>query len=334
MNITNTPGLAGDYYTSPCITPVFGELIARQIIQMWEIMKCNPFSIIEYGGADGKLCNDILNYIQINSPVFYKNLNYHLIDVRIKRPDCWRHKNVERLTTGQHLQGLSGCVLSNELIDNFPVHQVIQKEKLMEVFVDIDGESFTELLYPADPSLENYFSMFDISLPDDYRTEINLDALQWISEISSVLESGYILTLYYGFDFHELYSLNRREGTLVCYHNNTKNFDPYLFPGEQDITTHVNFSALVQGGNVNGLDFTGYTNQCFFLQSLGLTSLLFKRNNTRSTCDQKIPNSFFSEFSRTIKVLIQQKNLRKEYLQGLNFQLKNPFINASPAGYL
>jgi SAM-dependent MidA family methyltransferase len=145
------------------------------------------------------------------------------------------------------IPGFSGCILSNELLDNFSVHQAVMEDELMEVFVDYKN-GFVEMLQPAKKELSDYLAELNVVLPKGFRTEINLEATEWIREIATFLEEGYVITIDYGNASSELYSKSKRCGTLLCYHNHSINDSAYTDIGEQDITSHVNFSALCHWG--------------------------------------------------------------------------------------
>jgi SAM-dependent MidA family methyltransferase len=222
------------------------------------------------------------------------------------------------------IQPITGCILSNEVVDNFPVHQVIMEDELMEVFVGYDNE-FTELLRPAPKALTNYLEQLNVDLPRGFRTEINLQAIEWIRGIAESLKEGFVLTIDYGYPSSGLYSGGRNSGTLVCYHKHNINYCPYDHIGEQDITTHVNFSALCHWGLSSGLEYCGFTNQSYFMRALGLARHLKKMEERREADPvserQKafLIQNLLMEMGSKFKVLIQQKGLRQPRLSGLQF---------------
>src|SRR6187455_1109095 len=194
-------GKHGDYYTSPYLTNVFGNVIAKQLEEMWILTGKKDFAIVEYGAGMGSLCNDILDKLKQNED-FFKNLRYCIIE----KSEAMRQK--ERKIIGhdlindkiawydsiEELPPFTGCVLANEVLDNFSVHKVIMKEnELKEIFVDYDN-GFIELLKPALENLKEYFIDLGIDLPNNFSAEINLEAIEWIKRISSILEKGFVLT--------------------------------------------------------------------------------------------------------------------------------------------
>jgi SAM-dependent MidA family methyltransferase len=190
------------------------------------------------------------------------------------------------------------------------------QEEMMEVFVGYDN-GFKEILRPAAPELKNYFAQLNVVLPKGFRTEINLQAIQWISEISARMEKGFVLTIDYGCSSADMYRSPRSQGTLVCYHKHRVNYSPYANIGQQDITTHVNFSALQHWGLQNGLEFSGFTNQTYFLLGLGLGSCMEARNATGGTIH--FLQTFLHDMGSKLKVLIQHKGIAPTELSGLKF---------------
>jgi SAM-dependent MidA family methyltransferase len=318
-------GPAGDYYTSVSLTPLFGEMIARQIVEMWQHMGEPEFTIVEYGAGNGFLCRDILYHLS-NYKKLYEHLTYGIIEKSAAMREEERiHLNskVKWYNSIKEVPPFTGCVISNELLDNFAVHEVVMEDDLMEIYVDHNGE-YTELLRPAPDAVRNYFKELDIHLLTGQRAEANIEATEWISEIASVLEKGYVLTVDYGFSSAELYSTDRSRGTLMCYKGHQGNENPYIDIGMQDITSHVNFSALHHWGAKNGLQFTGYASQAEFLIALGIKDRLINQLllNGRDSYLAYRKNAFILhqllfDMGQKFKVLIQQKGLPEFKLTGL-----------------
>lgn len=317
-------GKEGDFYTSPNVTPAFGEMIGRQLEEMWHILGEKKFTVVEMGAGTGLLSCDVFAYLEKNKEL-RDNLEYHIIE---KSPAM--RKEQEKRLPGKvrwhdsigELSGFSGCIFSNELVDAFPVHQVVMGEELMEVFVDY-SDGFIETLRPARHELADYLSELDVALPPGYRTEINLDAIKWIGEIASALGKGFVITIDYGYPSGELYREYRNRGTLMCYHKHTSNDSPYQNIGEQDITSHVNFSALLHWGQKSGLELCGFTDQAHFMLGLGIEGYLEKLKVSEPLDYyrkmQKVKTLMF-EMGETFKVLIQKKGIDCGELSGL----KNP----------
>ena len=326
-NSINTKiGADGDFYTSASLSASFGAMIGRQIEEMWYLLGKNPFKIVEYGAGTGLLCHDILDYLKKNK-LLYDNLSYCIIEKSASMQEIEKKYLFEKVSWYKSIDEIPeiiGCIISNELIDNFAVHQVIMEEELKEVFVNYNND-FEEILLPADEKLVAYFKTLNVYLPKGFRTEINMEALVWLKNISRFLLKGYIITIDYGALSSDLYDNRRSSRTLLCYNKHQKNDNPYQFIGSQDITTHTNFSALQHWGENYGLDCCGMTDQTNFLLALGVKKyqndeLIKLINSTQA----KIHESYFNfgllmRIGMKFKVLIQQKGVDSKTLSGLRF---------------
>lgn len=324
----NRIGERGDYYTSPVLSSLFGSMIGRQLEEMWLMLDKKPFTIIEYGAGTGALCYDILHYLK-NNEALYTDLRYGIIEKSETMKQLEKSNLTEKVFwygSINEIPEINGCILSNELLDNFPVHKVVMKDELMEVFVDYQNE-FIEVLQPANEDLKSYLHEQDITLPSDYTTEINLQAIGWIRDIASHLKSGFVLTIDYGFSASELYNLKRNSGTLVCYKNHETNDSPYSNIGSQDITAHVNFTALNHWGKKYGLEYTGYTTQDYFLRSLGLVNYLRQLEVDHNSDNKNLIlqiQKLLMEMGSKFKVLIQQKGIKSKMITGMQFPMREP----------
>ena len=318
-------GREGDFLTSPTITPAFGKLIASQLMEIWQVLGGSRLSVLEWGGGNGALADAVLKSSERNSE-FYKGLQYDIVEKN--QPSTHpSNKSIHWHQNVADIPPFDGCVISNELIDNFPVHQVVMQEKLMEVFVGYK-KGFTEVLVPARHELVAYFEEMNIELPMGHRAEVNLDARQWIQLVSEKLHRGFVITIDYGTLAHELYHSKRSAGSLLCYYKHQVHDNPYINIGNQDITAHVNFSALMRWGEQAGLCTTGYVTQLNFLRALGLNQYLRDLEVTqypRQIADRNwMLQHFIFEMGNRIKVLVQHKGLHAPRLSGLFFA--NPVV--------
>jgi SAM-dependent MidA family methyltransferase len=195
----------------------------------------------------------------------------------------------------------------------------------MEIFVDHTGD-FVEIFRPVSEEIREYFAELNISLPCNFHTEINLDAAQWLTEIAGCLEKGYVMTIDYGYTSPELYSPSRKQGTLTCYHKHTAHDHLYQNIGEQDITAHVNFSALNHWGLKNNLQTCGLTDQCHFLLGLGFedyfSAIRMKAGQDNYSYFRKyalLKHTLLIDMGNKFKVLIQSKGVNKSRLSGLEY---------------
>ncbi|MBF0506043.1 MAG: SAM-dependent methyltransferase [Nitrospirae bacterium] len=275
-------GRAGDFYTSPHLHRIFGIMIGRQIEEMWGIIgKPDRFSIVEMGAGMGYLAKDMLDYISTKE--LFGHIDYTIIELNPVIRD--RQKSLLKDYAGKmswvsgpgDIGTITGCFLSNELLDALPVHLVTMGDMLTEIFVSIGDKQgddqdnqFIEVQVPCDNNIKSYLKEFSIDLPAGYKTEINLKIRNWLEDISGKLEKGFVLTIDYGYSSAEYYSEERSTGTLLCYHKHQLNEDPYQHIGEQDITAHVNFSAVKKWGEALGLRTDGYCPQGTYLVALGI----------------------------------------------------------------
>lgn len=320
---SNPIGIHGDFYTSPMLTPVFGMLLGKQIQQMWEQMGAVAFTIVEYGAGTGHLCRDIMNYLEANTEM-YAELRYCIIEKSSLMREQERKQvpdQVEWYNSIAEIGELTGCVLSNELLDNFAVHRVVMQKELMEVYVDYQ-DGFTEVLQPARPELREYLGELNICLARGFATEINLEALDWIEEVASALKRGYVMTIDYGCSNPDFYKASRSQGTLVCYYKHSVNDSFYAHIGEQDMTTHVNFSALSHWGKINGLVECGFTDQGHFLSALGFRDQVLKVLSGEADVIRaaqmaaNLSHILLLDMGSKYKVLIQQKGVQGTKLSG------------------
>jgi SAM-dependent MidA family methyltransferase len=285
--------------TSPTSHPVFGALIARQLEQMWHLLGDPPvFHVIEVGSGDGALAQAIVHACWRMAPRLAQVLYYVAADYEprwLPSPahifawdngighgmlPSWRDAivGVQRVKTEglRAFRNVVGCILCNELIDNFPVHRfAIQGGRVREVFVTSRGGHLTEVLdEPSSPRIEERLTSLGLSLTEGYRGEVNLAMEDWTCQLARALDRGFILTIDYGQLATDLYSRQNDQGTLVCYHRHVVSRDPYQHIGQQDITCQVDFTSLMRLGDRHGLATVGYTLQSQFLTNLGFASCL------------------------------------------------------------
>jgi SAM-dependent MidA family methyltransferase len=292
---------------------------------------------VEQGGGRGFLCEDVLQWAKKNSSVFYQRLRYHLIEtspflLKEQRERLVEHEkegkvfwmDPEAFEEGKAL--VEGCFLSNELVDAFPVHQVIfDRGNLKEIYVTQDhGQLKEQWGKLSDPRIVSYFQSMGITLQEGQRAEVNLKALDWMEKVARCLKKGFVLTIDYGYLAKELYGSHRREGTLLCYTQHQTSENPYERLGEQDITSHVNFTGLIQKGEEVGLRFTGLVPQYQFLIALGLLQEMESLGREMPEMDAlqfRLSLKHLIEpemgMGEVFKVLIQHKGIDQPQLDGL-----------------
>jgi SAM-dependent MidA family methyltransferase len=283
--------LPSDFITSPHVSHDFAALLAGQFVQMWQLLGSPAdFTLLEVGAGSGVLARDLLISIRTQYPEFARVLTYMIAE----RSSGLQRSQQEQLqsqgVTWVELNDLSsssltGCIFSNELVDALPVHLVtIQQGQLQEIYVSTqqEGERIgfqEEVGELSTPRLQQYFVDLGIDFPspiypEGYRTEVGLKALDWLDTVASLLQKGYLLTMDYGHPASRYYHPNRPQGTLMAYRRHQMQADPYQRIGQQDLTAHVNFSALEAYGKPLGLQPLGLVTQEKFLSALGILERL------------------------------------------------------------
>lgn len=306
-------GPGGDFVTSPEEHPAFGALLARQAAQCWQVMECPPaFQVVEMGGGRGKLAESFLAYAQTYLPEFAAALQYVLID-RSPRLLALQH---ERLTRFANVQwqaelptNITGLILSNELIDAFPVHRVVMREgELQEIYVAQNEAPPSTAPFPlggkgrgiggfhyqegplSTPALADYFTALGITLADGQQAEVNLGAIEWMRAVARSLARGFVITIDFGHIARELYAPARKAGTLLAYRQGQVSDDLLANPGYQDLIAHVDFSTLARVGTAEGLAAGGLVTQHHFLRNLGLEGWLAQLDTLRLEPAQRAAN--------------------------------------------
>ena len=274
-------GASGDYYTSPMAHPAFGALLAQQLFQMWQLLSCPAkFTVVEAGAGNGLLCRDVVAHSAHLPLEFGRSLRYVCLD---RRPAAGIEQGLAETdgmpmvaraaAGGLPLQPFVGCVVSNELLDSFPVNQVTMRQgSIREVYIGLQGEELVEIIgEPSTPALAARLADLGIKLAEGQTAEINLGLDRWAHQVAEALDSGFVLTIDYGHRAEELYSTGRRHrGTLTTFHRHTQTDAPLRYIGGQDITCQVDLTSVAEAGRLAGLEVLGFSTQAQFLTSLGL----------------------------------------------------------------
>ncbi|MBC8280228.1 MAG: SAM-dependent methyltransferase, partial [Chloroflexi bacterium] len=321
-------GAHGDFSPSPAVPPSFGELLAVQLFQMWRHLgRPSPFSVLDPGAGNGLLCRDITSYAAELSGEFAASLSYICLDRRVVSPLESGLPGTSRvMAEGLPFKGLVGCVISNEYLDAFPVHQVVMAgDALKEVYVGLDGQHLVELTGElSDPGLASRLNDFGLELAPWQTAEINLGLGGLARDIAATLERGFVLTIDYGRTAPDLYDPEQRHrGTLVTYHLHVQTDSPLELIGSQDITAQADFTSTAHAGEAAGLDTLGLVTQRQFLANLNLSSLQQRlREQGLPPRQMQANRAGLTDLVRPgglgdFKVLIQGKNVSSPVLWGL-----------------
>jgi len=266
-------GREGDYLTSSEVHPIFGSLVAKQIAQFWELLGSPAtFDLVEQGAGSGVLARNVLRWANRRAPEFAAAIRYRIVEVspalRRRQQGTLAEYDVDWLDA---LPQIEGCLLSNELLDSFPVHRVIHYDRqLYEVYVSIENGKFEEITGPASQSIAEYFANLGFWPGEGCVAEVNFQAIDWMREAAQSLRRGFVLTFDYGYEAAEMYAPWRHDGTLMCFYRHNPSTNPFARIGKQDMTAHVDFTTLMREGEANGLNTAGFTTQARFLSALGI----------------------------------------------------------------
>jgi SAM-dependent MidA family methyltransferase len=287
--ITKSLGHSGDFYTSVSVGKLFGQLLAFQFTEWLEEIN-PPLSIVEAGAHDGQLANDVLSWLQIHRPELFSKIGYAIIEPSKTRRD-WQVKKLAKFSEKirwvaqpTELKSISGVIFSNELLDAMPIHRYgwdAKNKKWFEWGVTVDGEKLIWARMPK-PIHDSLFAVHVPQellgiLPDGYTIEISSAAENWWRDAANILKCGKLVAIDYGFTVEEMFSPARTQGTLRGYLNHHITDDVLANVGEQDLTAHVNFSAIQKTGEEAGLKMEIFSTQTKFL-----TQILAKTQKEKS----------------------------------------------------
>jgi SAM-dependent MidA family methyltransferase len=282
LSAERKPGRGGDFLTSPEASPLYGITVSRQIVEFWERMgRPQDFSIREYGSGVGGLAYDILAGLSDAAPELFASVKYRLVERN-------RNRQAQALTAFRDvglidhiidesdvsLEAISGVILANEVSDAFPAHRLtFEAGRLREAWIVSTDDGFRFEDGPVSPEGEAAVQQLTdggVVLVEGGIYDVSPDASIWFRGACRHLERGYALVIDYGYEATELYRNHRLAGTLRGYFEHTVTDEPLSNVGSQDLTTHVDFTALRHAGEEAGLIFAGLTTQGAFLAGLGL----------------------------------------------------------------
>jgi SAM-dependent MidA family methyltransferase len=355
-------GRAGDFFTSVDVGPIFGELLAVQINEMADLVAAaasapsassSDFDLVEAGAGSGRLAADVLSALRRSHPDLLQRLRLSLVEAspaaRTAQAETLRGIFDRPFASMEAVpDGIEGVVFANELLDAFPVHQVVMRDDgLREVYVDCRADLFdrprSDLRRadfsgpprlrlregpPSTPALAEYLDRLHIELEPGWRAEINLRAVEWVRAVAQRLRRGFIILIDYGHEAHQLYSASHSSGTLTTFTRHTSrtpaasaSTPPWLEqPGGVDITSHVDFTSVRAAAEAEGLTTIGFLDQTYFV--LGLIGAAhgsepgFRKRLALKTL--LMPGGLGS----TMKVLILGKDVGRPALAGCSYRVR------------
>ena len=275
-------GAQGDFVTAPEISPLFSRTLAHQIKQLLDL--CAGGDVLEFGAGSGQMAVDMLRELDFLDALPDSYLILELSpDLRQRQQQLVAAEIPHLRERVQWLdrlprQRLCGVVIANEVMDAMPVHRFRIRDDnnggVEEEMVTCTVGGLATEWRPASPELQQEVAKLEIDLPTSCESEINLRLKPWIAAISDVLEQGALLLIDYGYTRSEYFHPQHSEGTLMCHFRHYAHADALLYPGLQDITAHVDFTAVAEAADDAALRVSGYTNQASFLLACGIERLL------------------------------------------------------------
>lgn len=317
-------GTEGDYYTSSNVHPAFGAVLAKSFSEMWT--ESDELVVIELGPGSGQLAHDILSTLRNEHRTIFTDLTYILVEtspfLRILQQDKlvefgskaqWR--SLDELVRSP----TSGVVFSNEFVDALPVHCVRgTRDSIQELYVTTaEEEGVTQLSGvwqpPSTERLTEYLDRIDLRLRESQVVEINVDAIDWLERVGRALKGGLLITIDYGDRVQDLYTPDRKSGTLRCFYRHQLTDHLFERAGDQDITSSVNFTALIEYGRDFGFEFVSFERQTSFLTRHGLIDRIaaeYDSNTIEKSLKKRLAlkNLFVpGGLSDSFRVLIQRR---------------------------
>ena len=276
------PGRGGDFLTAPEAHPIFGRAIARHVDDAWQALGGpHRFTIRELGAGSGALAAGILSGLAADAPDLAAVVRYRPVEVESRRLDELRDRlaaeDLANRLDADDGRPIVGIVIANEVLDALPTHRVVGRGgRVREILVGWSDGAFVDVeAEPSTPALAERLAAEGILLADGQLAEICLAVDSWVAGVAAGLERGLVLLIDYGHPAAELYdTAGRPAGTLAAYYAQRVHGDPYRAIGRQDLTAHVDVTAVERAAADAGLVHVGTTTQARFLAALGAGDLL------------------------------------------------------------
>jgi len=288
-------GAEGDFVTAPEISPLFSQCLAKQCQQV--LASFDEAVILEFGAGSGIMAAEILKALESMNELPKQYLILELsADLQQRQRETLQAQIPHLLDRVQWLQSLpieplQGVILANEVLDAMPVQRFrVDEQGVSEYYVSLGENDNTPFVWETKSSSDESLRAIveSLHLEVGYSSELNSALPAWIQSLSDILSDGLVLLIDYGFPSREYYHPQRNQGTLMCHYKHYAHDNPLILVGLQDITAHVDFTAVAESAHAAGLDVSGYTNQANFLLSSGLAELLsgFDPEDSRNYLEQ------------------------------------------------
>jgi len=320
-------GESGDFITAPELSPWFAVCLGRQIASV--LQQIPGADLLEAGAGTGVLAAGLLKHLEgvhaLPEHYFILELSAELRQRQRQTLEAQVPQLVERVVWLNALPeiGFRGIVVANELLDAMPVQRFrVTSNGIKQLGVNWHNGVFH--YQETDASNEIVTRIQPLALPVGITSEINFSAEAWIRSMAERLASGLILIIDYGYPGHEFYLPERRQGTLLCHYKHRAHDNPFLHVGLQDITSHIDFSAIAEAAFESGMSVMGYTSQAAFLMATGLSDIAAESNPENIQAHLTLTNQIKkltlpSEMGEIFKVMALGKQL-DQVLEGFSLQ--------------
>ncbi|MFQ5936573.1 MAG: class I SAM-dependent methyltransferase [Acidiferrobacterales bacterium] len=301
-------GETGDFVTAPELSPVFARCLARQCQQI--LVHLGQGDLIDVGAGSGALAVTLLRELETLDALPER---YCILELSVDLQERQRHLIAhalphlrERVHWLQSMpaEPVSGVIIGNELLDAMPVHRFrVGEQGIEQLHIEWSDDRFGWCTRRPEDAVRERVHALALSPP--YESEINLQAQAWVHSIAERLHAGVLLLIDYGFPRAEFYHPQRTTGTLMCHYRHRYHDNPLILAGLQDITAHVDFTAIAEAGGDTGLSALGYTSQAAFLLANGLEEF------ARAADPDALPE--YVDLARTINTLTSPAEMGELY---------------------
>ena len=278
-------GSGGDFVTGPEISSLYAQALATQVAQAFEH---SAAQVLEFGAGSGALARDLLDALARRG---MHDVRYSIVEVSADLQQRQRAALAGRAASwlAAPPTDFVGVIIANEVLDVMPVQLFVKRDgHVLERGVAISDGRLVFADAPAGRDLDTAVRSIEAevgALADNYGSEVGLVARAWIASLAGWLARGVALLIDYGFPRREYYHPQRLMGTLMCHYRQHAHADPLWLPGLNDITAHVDFTAIGDAAHAAGLDVAGYTSQAHFLLNCGMTEIL-KADHTHARANE------------------------------------------------
>ncbi len=323
-------GAEGDFVTAPEISPLFARCLARELAP---VLAATGGDILELGAGTGRMAADLLQALagRDTLPRRYRILELSA-ELRARQRETLEACAPSFLGMVEWLErlpasGFRGAIVANEVVDAMPVQRFRVADGIRELGVRTGAAGFEwcELQRPTPGLIARVEALgreLGATRPQGYVSELNLALEAWVAALAGALDEGLMLLIDYGFPRREYYHPERSGGTLMCHYRHRAHSDPFIYPGLQDITAHVDFTALAEAGHAAGLTVSGYTTQAFFLAGAGIDALLAEADGSEAERVRLAQGAkqllLPSEMGELFKVIALSRGIEGLALQGFS----------------